>query len=127
MPHPFADLGNPIIDALGAPNAIQVEQYGAGSYSATTGLWVSGPVDVVSIDAVVQSSTPKEVEALPENERTKEAITVYTREPIKTSDVQDAEQSQVIRWHGRRFKVHVSEDWSDQAGYYRTVATRLGE
>lgn len=127
MPHPFADLGNPIIDALGEVNAITLTRYGVGAYSDTTGQWVPGASTDSTLDAVVQPSTPKEIQALPENERTREAITVWTREELKTSDVVGSEQADQIAWKGRQYKAQVKTDWTSQAGYCQTVATRLGE
>jgi len=124
MPHPIADIGTPILACLGAVGAITVRSFPAGAYVA--GYWSQGaPVDTATT-AVVQPSTPKEVEQLPEEERTKEAITVYTRNPLKTSDVSSQDQSDVILWDGREWKVMISEDWTAQAMYSRSVATRVG-
>lgn len=127
MPHPFVDLSGPIIGCLGGVDAITVRTYPAGSYSASTGKWTQGTPTDTATDAVVQPSTPKEIEQLPENERTKEAITVFTDLALKTSDVDTSGESDVILWGGRQWKVMISEDWNVQAGYARAVCTRIGE
>ena len=124
MPHPIADIGTPILACLGALGAITVRSFPAGAY--VSGYWSQGAPVETPPTAVVQPSTPKEVEQLPEEERTKEAITVYTRNPLKTSDVSSQDQSDVILWDGREWKVMISEDWTAQAMYSRSVATRVG-
>jgi hypothetical protein len=70
---------------------------------------------------------PREIQLLPENERTKEAITVYTLAALCTSDVASSDESDRVTWHGRQYKVIQVEDWVSQTGYARAIATRIGE
>lgn len=125
MPHPFADIGTCILQELGARDAIDVRRFPAGSYGATGRYDAPAPTDTPT-DAVVNPSTSKEIEKLPENERTKEAITVYTRNPLLTSDVSSQGKADQIVWNGRTYEVQVVGDWSVQAQYAFAVATRIG-
>lgn len=125
MPHPFADIGTCILQELGAKDAITVERFSGGAHDAT-GRY-SGQVGVSTpTTAVVQPSGPKEIEKLPENSRTKEAITVFTRNPLLTSDVSTQGKADVITWNGRTYEVAIVEDWSAQAQFAKAVATRKG-
>ncbi len=124
MPHPFADIGTPILQELGARNAITVRRFSSGAWD-TTGRF-SGSITTENLtDAVVQPSSPKEMEKLPENERTKEAITVYTRNALLTSDVSSQGKADQIIWGGRTYEVRLAGDWTAQAQYARAIATRV--
>ena len=125
MPHPFVNMFDSI-KVLGAPDSISVRDYDAGSYSTTTGKWVQGTSTDTLVEAIVQPASLKDTEQLPENERTKEVIMVFTKVPLFTSDVTTAEESNIITWQGRDYKVMKIDDWSVQAGYAKHLATRCG-
>jgi hypothetical protein len=125
MPHPFVDLGTPIIAALGATSALTLRRFGLGAYNAQ-GTWVPTAPTLSTIDAVVQPSSPRQLEQVPENERTSEGITVFTRSKLLTADVQTGQQADELVWSGRTWKVVLVEDWTAQAKYARSIAVRLG-
>lgn len=130
MPMPFGALGAAILAHLGAPAAITVTRYESGAYSDTTGNWVRGaPVDdsPISVDAHVQPATPKEILQLPENERSREAIAIYTVDKLLTSDKAAGIEADVVTWLGRSYRVLVVEDWTTQAQYAKAIATRVDE
>ena len=123
MPHPFADLGATIVSALGGTAAISVTRMAAGAY--VDGVWTPGAPTVTAFDAVVQPSTPREVSLLPENQRSKEAITIYTVDSLQTATPAGVE-ADLVAWSGRNWRVLVVEDWTVQAQYARAVAVREG-
>lgn len=123
MPHPFTDIGTCILQELGASSAITVRRYGGGAWD-TTGRFTGSVFADTPTAAVVQPSGPKEIEKLPENERTKEAITVFTRNVLFTSDVSTQGKADEILWNGRTYEVRITEDWSAQAQYAKSIATR---
>lgn len=70
-----------------------------------------------TIRASVQPATPEERETLPEAERTKAALTLWTLAALD-SDVR-------ILWQGRGWRVQAVETWQDGATpYTRAVAIR---
>lgn len=125
MPHPFVDLFAEFGGELGAKCSILVRSFG-GAWDKTTHKYANVTFFDTPTDAAVQPSTPKEVEKLEENERTKEAITVYTSTPLQTSDVSSQGKADVVVWMNKSYEVKLTEDWSEQAGYSRSIATRLG-
>ena len=125
MPHPFADIGTCILQELGAKHAILVRRFGGGAYDGTGRFSGNASFDTPTT-AVVQPSTPKEIQQLPENQRTKEAITVWTRNPLLTSDVAAKTKADHVLWLGKIYEVQVVADWSSQAQYAEAVATRIG-
>lgn len=124
---PFADLGSVVLAAFGAASAVTLRRYAAGSYDAATGQWTSGAVTTSSVMAAVQPLGPRELELLPENERTIEAVGIYTRSALLTSNVLTGQQADEIVWDGKIHKVVRVEDWTRQARYARAFAVRLGD
>lgn len=124
MPHPFANLGPAIIGALGDPSPVTLSRFGTGSY--VNGEWVSGPVTVSTLPAVIQPLKPRELAQLPEAERTEEAIAVFTSEALQTSTPSGLEADR-LTWAGRVWRICIVEDWTAQAGYCRSVAVRLAQ
>ena len=126
MGHPFGDLGTCILQELGAVHAITVRRFGGGAVDPSTGFYGGEVFADTPTTAVVQPSTPKETEKLDELERTKEAITLYTRAALLTSDVSTAGKADEITWKGKTYEVQIVEDWTDQAQYALAIATRIG-
>lgn len=127
MPLPFANLGPEVIAAFGATAILPVTRRAAGTYSEATGLFDQGATEAsFSIDAAIQPATPKDRELLPENERTKESIVVYSVAPLRTSDVSQGLEADVVTWEERTWRVTSVENWAPEAGYYRSVAVREG-
>lgn len=126
MALPFADLGTPVVDLLGAPEAIVVIRRAPGAHSETTGLWVSGESEEIPMDAHVQPATGRDIDALPEGDRAREVKAFYTREALRSSDVSSSAEGDVLRWGDRLYAVRRLEDWSAQAQYYRAVGVRIG-
>lgn len=125
MPHPFADIGTCILRELGAEGAITVRSFSGGAWDST-GRYAGSITTEILTTAVVNPSTSKEIEKLPENERTKEAITVFTRSALQTSDVNSQGKADQILWKGREYEVQIVGDWTTQAQYSFAIGTRIG-
>lgn len=126
MPNPFAAIGAVVVAALGAPAAISVSR-ASGTYDAASGVWDPGTASVFTVDAHVQPAGPRDLRMLPENERTIEAITIFTIDALHTSDVASGQMADVVTWSGRTWRVRAVEDWNAQARYFKSVAQREGE
>lgn len=73
---------------------------------------------------VVLPATPRELERLPEGDRDRETITVYSREPLRVGQRPEGTAADVILWQGQRYEVASVEPWP---GYVRALATLLPE
>lgn len=124
MPQPFADMGC-VLSELGAPSAISVRRFAAGGYDAT-GRYQSPASALTPTRAVVNPATPREIEKLPENERTSESITVFTSALLQTSDVASQAKADQVVWAGKTYEVKRTQDWTRQAGYAWALAVRVG-
>lgn len=68
------------------------------------GKWVPGTVQEVIVEANVQPLKGSELTALPESDRTKESIKVYSVETLKTLEEVSQEEADVIVWEGKKFR-----------------------
>lgn len=68
------------------------------------GKWVPGTVQAVIMDANVQPLKGSELTALPESDRTKESIKVYSVETLKTLEEVSQEEADVIVWEDKKFR-----------------------
>lgn len=68
------------------------------------GKWVAGTVTSVNIEANVQPLKGSELTILPESDRTKESIKVYSVETLKTLEEVSQEEADVVVWEGKKFK-----------------------
>lgn len=123
MANPFASMGPTILATFGAPNAITVRRYGAGSF--VNGVWQGGaPVDTPT-EAAVMPAGPKEIEMLPEAERSSEAILIFTNLALRCAA--PGQQADRIIWQGRTYRAaRQIEDWTVQAEYAWAIAVREG-
>lgn len=68
------------------------------------GRWVAGSVVSVEIEANVQPMRGHELVVLPESDRTKESIKVYSVETLKTLEEVSQEEADVVVWEGKKFR-----------------------
>lgn len=70
------------------------------------GRWVEGEAVEVEIEANVQPLKFHEILQMPEGDRTKEWIKIYSAEELYTSqEGADGRQADIILWEGKKFKV----------------------
>lgn len=67
------------------------------------GRWIEGTELAIEAQGNIQPLKGSELLALPESDRTKESIKVYTVETLKTLTEVDATQADHIIWEGKRF------------------------
>jgi len=73
----------------------------------------------------IQRLSPQELMILPEGDRTKDAIKVYSEKEIKGQDEQfDREPDQICQ-DGRFFQVQKVERWNEIIPHYKAIAIRL--
>jgi len=128
MPAPnYNLLGRTVLSALGKTLAITVARaQPGGAYDQATGVW-SGPTPAtLTMDAFVEHASPEDLMQLPEEERTKETIAVFTTTPLQTSDVAQQLTADVVTWRGRQWQVCQVSNNSLFLGVSRVLAQRVG-
>ena len=105
---------------------IQVERTAPGAW--VKGRWVEGLVTLINIEANVQPMRGHELLVLPEADRTKDSIKVYSVEHIDTVEDVKQEQADIVIWNGKRYKAMKSMQY--QMGilnHTKTICVRLPE
>ncbi len=90
-----------------------------GNFAA--GGWVDGVPQNITMRGIVIPSTPAELWELPEADRIKEAIMVYTTDPLLLSRTgQNPGNADKVVWQGKTYNVILSKNYSSY-GYVRSV------
>lgn len=72
---------------------------------------------------VVQPATPRELERLPEADRVKSTIVVFTDCPLLVGDDTSDRVADGIRWRGELYTVTAVENWQDY-GFFKALAQK---
>lgn len=81
---------------------IVVERHSPGSF--VKGRWVEGDVEYIDIEANVQPLKGFELQVLPESDRTKDSIKVYSAETIKTVEEVDEKNADIVVWENKKYR-----------------------
>ena len=107
-------------------------RYGAGS-RGSDGRWVEGSSSDTSITASVQPGDAEDLALLPEGERTRRAIRVYTDTELRTSSPQDGYRSDRLVVSGLTgiddgtYQVQHVKPYYALLGHHRAIAVRVQE
>lgn len=91
-----------LIDAVAVP--ITLTRYAPGGY--VDGRWVDDDPTPSTIRAAVQPARPTELVNLPEGQRTRGAIKLYTNAPLLVADVETGQRADVVTYDGRGWVIH---------------------
>jgi hypothetical protein len=106
--------------------SLTLTRYNAGSY--INGLWVNGSTTTPVIQANVQPLKGEEILDLPEGQRDKKAITLYTASLIKAPDESAQTRGDVFTFDGDTYEVKVVRKWSmGVRDHYQALACRVDE
>lgn len=100
-------------------------RYAAGAYTA--GVYVRGAETTATIRASVQALKPEEVQDLPEAQRTRRPMRVFSRSELRcvvegTNTPTDADR---IDWEGERFEVVSVKRWNlGTLNHYEAIVLR---
>lgn len=81
--------------------------------------------EVFHIQASVQPTKTKDLQLLPEGQRSEGAIDIFSTERLFTARLSETRTADNVLYNGVRYEVQVVEDWFDLGGYFRSMATRL--
>jgi len=114
-----------LIDRFGTYYTLR--RYDPGIY--VKGRWEPGSTFTeTQIVASIQPSTGKEREILPEGERTKEVIRIYTKYGLRQPIEQQNVKGDRISYKGRSYEVRMVEtwdfDWNDMA-HFKALAVMV--
>lgn len=79
----------------------------------------------LQIRACIQPTNGRDLLLLEEGARTRQAITIYTPDLIRTLDDATGTPPDVVLYAGERFQVHTVQDWSTLGGFYKGIAIKV--
>lgn len=72
---------------------------------------------------VVQAGSGDQLELLPESQRTKSNMTVYTQ--FQLQEATDTTEADVVLWQGKSYRVMVTSQWTNWGGGYTQATCQL--
>lgn len=116
------DLSNSI--ALLATGTYPLTRGSAGSFVG--GDYVPGATVAMTIEAVIVPASGRQLERLPEGQRTKDVIAIYSPTELRTASVAGAPADQV-EWSGAQYQVQSVKAWNEAGGFFEALAVRSGQ
>lgn len=97
----------------------------AGSY--VDGRFVDGATEEISIVASIQQDRPRpdELLHLPESDRTREAVRIYTNTALRTANETNGTIADYLTWDGEQWEVVKVESWVLGIVHYKAIALRV--
>ncbi len=94
---------------------IEVTTYVDSKY--VKGVWKKGLETTITVDAFVHPCSGKDLLSLPEGERVKQTLKIYTDEKLKDSDI--------ICIRSEKYKVYNVEDWVGSLPFYHSLGVKI--
>jgi hypothetical protein len=118
----IANIGSVIVSVFGASAPLPVSRTAAGDH--VNGEWTPGATSAIQIKGAVMQATPNDLKQLPEGERSIESIVIFSRAPFQMSDSETQLQADVVTYRSRTWRVRSCANWSELAGFYKTICQR---
>ncbi len=95
----------------------------SGNGALVNGVYRGAPTSDSKITASVQVLSANEMLLLPEGDRLKEAIKIYSDVPLMVSSNDNLREADVVFWDNRAFEVQKVEKWQQlDLKHYRSIA-----
>ena len=86
------------------------------------GVWTASPDTAIAITAVVTRPSPNDLDQIPEGDRQKGAIAVYSTTQLMLTNASGT--SDEVLYGGDRYRLAQVWDWS-AAGYYKAIGVKM--
>ena len=103
-------------------NTTCVVERGSGHYF--DGRWQKDQPQKLSVPACIQPLTGVDLQRLPEGQRTRDHVVVFSESPLQTADAAAGTPADVLTWFGRRYEVQAVEAWGP---FWKCVAAKVGQ
>ena len=112
-----------ILQEFAASGGVSVIRRAAGTNDE--GMYRPGATTTLTLEpAVIHTASGRDMERLPEGQRTKEAIVILTPEALRIG-TPGGVMADRISHAGALWEVTHVEDWLSHAGYFRAIATKI--
>ena len=114
-------VGEEVVLSSEFAEAFTITRATGGAFQA--GGWAQGATDIPSY-GVVNPSSAKQLEMLPEGDRPAEAMTFFSVRQLFTTDADASGTSDVLTWQSTKYRVLAVWNYSNR-GYYMAIAERM--
>lgn len=104
---------------------LSIERYGGGSWA--DGRWVNEQPTAVALTAHVQPMGQEAKQILPEGDRTRDGITVWSTTAIRPVQRSEGKPGDVVLWGGKSYEVVALTDWSSQGDYWEAGCIKVDQ
>lgn len=110
--------------AMLATGTYPVTRTAAGTYVG--GSYVPGATVSLTVEAVVVPASGRQLERLPEGQRSKDTIAIYSPTELRTASV-DGPPADRLTWQGASYEVQSVKPWNEAGGFFEALAVRTGQ
>ena len=116
---------SPVVDILetdDGSSSIVITRRAAGTF--TNGLYVAGTTSTVYAQANIQPASIRDLETLPEGQRNKETIAIYSKVELYPA-VENSIQGDLVTHSSKTYEVKQVRDWLETAGVFKSLAVKV--
>lgn len=108
-----------------ATGTYAVTRRAAPSYDATTGLASAGSTSSLSILASVQPLGGRDLLRLPEGERSRQWVAVFTATALRVADAPNGQMADLVSYRGEQHEVQSVEQWDESGNFFKAIAVKV--
>jgi hypothetical protein len=98
---------------------------GGGLASNEDGRYRPGTSSTFTISASVQPARGRDLLRLPEGQRTREVIAIFTATALQTAAAPGGATADAITFQGSQYEVQTVEYWFQAGGFYKALALKV--
>jgi len=104
---------------------LMIERFGGGAY--VDGRWVNEQPTQVALTANVQPAGGRQLMRLPEGDRTRDNITVWSTSELRPVARAQGKPGDLVLWNGERYEVIQLNDWSANGDYWEATCAKVDQ
>jgi hypothetical protein len=113
-----------ILETFAIPGGLTVTRRAAGT--ETAGIYTPGATTTLTVDPiVVQPVAGRTLARMPEGQRTREPVSVWTRAELRTAQDPSGAMADRFTYGGALYEVAEVHAWAAQGGYYSYTAIKV--
>lgn len=105
---------------------LTVTRTAQGHYRQGDGMWVEGAESTFTIVASVQPLRPREIELLPDERRTTEALRVYSDTPLRLAEQGSNLNADKVEIMGSNYEAYSCEPWQNNLlNHFKSIVLKI--
>lgn len=110
-----------------AVGPLTVKRKDTGTYDKGRYVPAGTETTLIFYDCSLQPLRPREIQLLPENFRSREAVKIFSKDELRTADAVAGYEADRVQYKDKWYEVHSVEDWSEHGNFWKAVALKMGQ